>query len=217
MAFDSDDAEEVPVQEPSYARVRSGRHIPVQRPLDNDGDEPSPRPKYRAQTARANHVDLEFERSPYFSRPFEIYKVRPPDPKRNTRAIKSARARPAPSARWSRDVPLFEKEKLRESDYVERMRDEDKRARDYERTRVVEYKKAHPLNLYRRDNVKIWTSQMIDPKIRMRQREAEEFRLHELRNRRRRREAERRRQILLKEQEMYEIQRGKGLDPMFRS
>ena len=219
LALDSDaeeeEEEEVPVQEPSCERAKSGRHFLPVRPLESDEDR-SPRPKYRAQTARTNHFDLEFERSPYFSRPFEIYKVRPPDMKRSARSVKTARV-PPPTARWSRGVPLFEKETLRESDYLERMRDDDRRSREYDRTRIVEYKRSHPMNLYRRDNVKIWTAQMIDPKIRMRQREAEEFRLYEIRNRRRRREAERRRQILLKEQEMYEIKRGKGLDPMFRS
>lgn len=218
LSFDSDDTEEAPVREPSCTRVKSGRNVPVHQPLDSsEAGSQSPRPKMRAQTARANHDDIEFMRSPYFSRPFEIYKVRPPDSNRNSRRDTSRRSVPRPTARWSREVPAFEKETLRPSDYLERTRDDDRRSRDYDRWRIGEYKKAHPMNLYRRDNVRIWTAQMLEPKLKKRQKEAEEFRLHQIHNRRKRREAERRRQILLKEQEMYEIRRGQGLDPMFRS
>lgn len=138
----------------------------------------------RPQTNRGAPINGSlYDNSPYFSKPFTIYKV-PPLPHRNDRQLASARSKnydKASDLNYSGlDKPRQPTMKYRDptyipSDYVARTREAELRNQRYGRELVQKYKSTHPLHVYQPH----YQRTVLDAKIEMHRREQQKSRRHQ--------------------------------------
>lgn len=218
---------EPPPRAPHSSRVNPMKDYPFStKPLDPtiehfmpDDDEidyytinKPPKP-VRPLTTRESYDLGDFERSPYFSRPFTIYKVKPPSVKRPVKSVRASREAPLKmSSRYCTPPPQAARHVLRGGDYTERTKDDNMRSKQFEKNLAARYKMEHPLHLYKLDNLKMFKQGVLNSKAQIMQKERAEYETHMKVHEKKRAIAERRRKQLLRDQELYEIRMGQGCD-----
>ncbi|OHS97283.1 hypothetical protein TRFO_09567 [Tritrichomonas foetus] len=119
------------------------------------------------ETSLPKNPAKKYEKSPYFSRPFTIYKVppyRPPPNKNKSYHYDTSRSARSNTYRNPR-------QKIPPSDYVERTRENNIRSQRQDRERVDRYRREHPLPVYQPH----YQQTVLEAKIEMRRREEREY------------------------------------------
>jgi hypothetical protein len=103
--------------------------------------------------------------------------VKPPPP----RSARSGRAGDAGLRRSGRGADLppdFPSPEAPISDYLARVADEDRRSHEFGRNFTARWKKARPMHTYKTDNLRFWERMMMEPALRRREREIQEYERH---------------------------------------